>query len=332
MAEPSLSENQFSPLPLRFFKRGAEAVCHVSNHAGKFYVCPLCGRGFEKKALDPNIPKEQRLTKEDVPPKTHPGQSKVLMLTCWLCNNTAGYTVDAEMSKRERHHRFLDAVVLNRGKFEGQVRVSIGGVEATVWLEIGPDQRKIEVRSDWNSPEVIAEAQEKWRPVLENEGKLHLSTIRPVHGRKAKISDLRSAYLLCFAAFGYSWAFQPALNIVREQIHRFEDELIDSEYFWHWKGWEEDPNVRWIGEVTEPMRMLHVRLGRHSITLPGIGAEEGFYTELAKHFSPGDYLKAEGLLYPWPLTLVAQLDFTIGQNKGEISSAREKIWPGEQTG
>lgn len=332
MAESSPPKNQFSPFPQRLFERGAEAVRHVSNHSGESYFCPLCRRGFGKEALDPTTPKEHRLTKEDVPPKAHPGQSKVLMLTCWPCNNTAGYTVDAEMSKRERQHRFLDAAVLNKGEYEGQARVSIGGVEATVWLEIGPDGRKIEVRSEWNSPEVIAEAQEKWRPVLEDEGKLHLSMIRPVHGRKAKISDLRSAYLLCFAAFGYSWAFQPSLNIVREQILRFEDQLIDSEYFWHWQGWEEKSNVRWIGQMTEPVRMFHVRLGRHSITLPGIGAETGFYARLAKHFSPGDSLKAEGLLYPWPLTLVAQLDFSIGENKGSLRSAREKVWPGEQTG
>ena len=69
-------------LKRRLFDCGVQAARHIGKHSGELYFCPLCGRGFSRNALDPEAPQERRLTKEDVPPKSHPGRSDVLMLTC----------------------------------------------------------------------------------------------------------------------------------------------------------------------------------------------------------------------------------------------------------
>ena len=185
-------------------------------------------------------------------------------------------------------------------------------LRVNVFLDIGPDTKTIVVRSDCNSPQDYEAAQERWKRLREAGGEINLSMIEPFRSRAAKISDLRSAYLLVFAAMGYSWGFIPALEVVRDQIRHPEEELIEPDYFWHWRGWREDPSLRWILWGAGKVDLLHVRLGRHSLILPGLDATAGFYDRLADHVSPGDEVKVRGKAIPWPLTLVAEGDYEIG--------------------
>jgi len=56
------------------------------------YMCPLCLNQFTKVDLSDNV--ENPLTFEDVPPKSMGGKPKIL--TCKVCNSTAGYELDAK--------------------------------------------------------------------------------------------------------------------------------------------------------------------------------------------------------------------------------------------
>jgi hypothetical protein len=44
--------------------------------------------------------------------------------------------------------------------------------------------------------------------------------------RRADLSWLKAAYIVAFAIWGYSYAFSPALRVVRQQLGHPEDEII----------------------------------------------------------------------------------------------------------
>jgi hypothetical protein len=101
---------------------------------------------------------------------------------------------------------------------------------------------------------------------------------KPVRGRLdvrvANISDLRSAYLVAFAALGYSWALSPSLAPVRQQIGDPESAVL-SGYHLQLNG--EHPAQHTVVVLKEPFAGLWVQLGRAVIFLPGTRRERLVY-------------------------------------------------------
>lgn len=288
------------------FERGVEAARWAGSRVGPYYYCPLCGRGFSEDALDPEAPHENRLTEEHVPPKSVGGVP--LVLTCWLCNNWAGVTVDAELAKREEQHRFLDAGALKQGEYSGPGRLRLGELELNVDMELEPDGGTFRVLSERNAPETYEKARELYEEADRDGLKFNVSPVRRFHHRKAKIGDLKSAFLIGFAAFGYLWAEHPAVKLVRRQILHPSEEVLEADAFWQWVGWEEDPDLMWLGTAWDPTHLLLVRLGRRTVLLPGWTAPPTFYDAAAEHFGGEEPTRLQLTPVPWPLTLVAELD------------------------
>lgn len=298
------------------FEAGVRAAQWAGIRADEFYYCPLCGRGFPRAALDTDAPQDRRLTEEHVPPKSQGGRP--LVLTCWDCNNTAGYTVDAALADREEQHRFVDAGALQQDSYSGPGRIRVEGVEVNVDMELGPFGGLFRVVGARNPPEKYEKVQEVWEEQVGAEPpRIRVSPTRPFHKRKAAIGDLKSAYLVAFASLGYLWSALPAVKRVREQIRNPGEEILDADVFWHWMGWGEDSDVRWIATASDPIHLIHVRLGRSTVLLPGWSGPEAFYKRAADYFGGENSTEVQLLMVPWPLTLVAELDRAVHARRGE---------------
>jgi len=100
------------------FNRGVEAVRAAFGIDG-VYLCPICGQQFSREAL-----KEGQLTLEHVPPRALGGRG--IILTCKACNNLAGYTVDAAITKRADMDRFGEVLLLDEVGEAGRATVQVG--------------------------------------------------------------------------------------------------------------------------------------------------------------------------------------------------------------
>lgn len=206
----------------RLFDQGAQAAANVLGTKDT-YFCPICGERYSTNALDSG-----QLTLEHVPPKSLGG--KGLILTCRSCNNVAGYTIDANAAGRSELNRFTE-VILGEGA---------GSAGATV-LTIGEYKVRVEVSNDGtttafnvigaaNNPATVEKAMDELRRAAEDgslEGfKMQVTKSVRYNPRKAKVSDLRTAFLACTAKLGYRFAFSKALEAIREQILQPDEELI----------------------------------------------------------------------------------------------------------
>ena len=89
--------------------------------------------------------------------------------------------------------------------------------------------------------------------------------------RRSRVGWLRAAYLVAFAAFGYRYAFGPALDRVREQIRRYDDEVIPS-------------FAVLVPEAARETRRLAVQLDAHA-ELRGIAVQFGWHVIFLPHFA-----------------------------------------------
>src|SRR5262245_23666474 len=90
---------------LALFQRGASAAQRYTGSPG-LYLCPICVTGFPESVL---LLKDPPLTLEDVPLKSEGG--KPIALTCKGCNNTAGHSIDAAISRRTELNRLYDVLI-----------------------------------------------------------------------------------------------------------------------------------------------------------------------------------------------------------------------------
>jgi hypothetical protein len=119
-----------------------------------------------------------------------------------------------------------------------------------------------------------------------------------------RASELRAAFLVAFAAFGYRYAFNPRLALVRQQIRTPLTQVID--------GWSVAINQTWDGWhlvlLTEPIPAVLVKLGRSDVLLPWLSSPLNFYDALATIYRPNGPLRVSGEEVEWPTTLVMVLD------------------------
>jgi hypothetical protein len=123
--------------------------------------------------------------------------------------------------------------------------------------------------------------------------------------RLALVSDLRAAFIVAFAAFGYRYAFDSRLTLVRQQILHPDEEVID--------GWGVAADQTWNGRhlvlLTEPIPAVLVKLGRIDVLLPWLSSPLNFYDVLAMTYRPNGPLRVSGQEVEWPTTLEMVLDF-----------------------
>ena len=194
-------ENLFSILRLNKIKFNEEIP---------FVICPLCRRYFFEDSLLQSS--ENPLTIEHVPPESVGG--KGLILTCKECNNIHGSDLDTHLTKRIKQHNFLNLkegekfsttfIIDDEFRSDGYIEVSKNKNVNIVFQEERTNPKNHKLAKD------IALAKKE-------KGKVTFKTIgysKP----KFNLAILRSAFLLVFEKFGYSFLFTRNSDIPRKMI------------------------------------------------------------------------------------------------------------------
>ena len=99
------------------------------------------------------------------------------------------------------------------------------------------------------------------------------------HIKHSKVGDLKSAFIICFAFFGYTFALNTRLSPVRQQIMNYTEDVIDR----YWLV--SDPKVtqeHFICLIQTPVIALAVKLDNSTIILPWIEGPKDFYRHLGE--------------------------------------------------
>jgi hypothetical protein len=256
----------------------------VGRDGPPMYVCPICVRGFPRSSLASG-----ELTAEHVPPECFGGRE--LVLTCKGCNNTAGSTLDAHADRKES----VASVLEGRLDRVQNVKVIAGGVKVNAELTSTNRQFSVRMPDKINRPG----AADQLRGVLRQGSEITVEFSGDAFAELgAKISWLRSGYLLLFAVFGYSPVFDPALQIVQHQIlepstslmRTFTIELPEQ------RPWSE----RRLIKVFEPddQKCWAVQFGRYCVLFP-LARDISFYDRLGRDLA-GRGGRIRGDSYGWP--------------------------------
>lgn len=283
----------------RLFSQGAEAWSRATGDDRGIYVCPLCGWGFTPAALELNPP---LLSLEDVPTRAVGGRR--LVLTCRNCNSQAGHGIDKAVSAREELRRIEDALIRKKTSYSGPGHIELEGLVTHVDVDITPDATTVKVPVQRNNPKIRDEQIRLWKERT-SKGNLQFDVSFSVPGlseRKARLSDLKSAYLAAFAVFGYHLAFHPRMHIVRRQLWEPESELITQAWLPNRKG------RHGVFIMKVPVSCLAVSLRLHDVILPWIEGPDDVYSEVASAFDVGHFT-ATVVPYDWPLRPEMLIDF-----------------------
>jgi hypothetical protein len=288
----------------RFFRAGVEGWRRVTGADRETYVCPLCEGSFGREALD-----SRELTLEHVPPESVGG--RLLTLTCRPCNSVAGHTIDSEVHRRDQLLDMNRAIFSKVGVFSTKARLEIDGIPLNVHLDVRDGSLTVEVHEVINDPAQFQAQMEHLRTMKESgkvqEVLLQLTPRLRFHIWRSQISDLRSAFLACFAGFGYSWAMLPSLDPIREQIRTPNTKLVQNAWLIRPAGFPQE-NV--ILGLRHPAPALAVFVGMTMVLLPWFTSPPDLYEIIGRSFDPQRTLTVEGEVLGWPTTMEMRVDLS----------------------
>jgi HNH endonuclease len=249
-----------------WFELGAAAYARV--RPGMFdkatYACPICLDPFTIEALA-----DKRLTAEHVPPESVGGRE--LLLTCKDCNNSAGTKLDAD-AKTKEDVRLAMAGTLERPH---PIKAMLGELRFNGELHTSGGRYSLQIPAKINKPGTSETLQNVAGPGAQ---------LTVEHKRfsdlGAKISWLRSGYLALFAAVGYEFALDPAMEIVRKQILECDERRMIT--FTSEAPQDIPLTERRILRVLAPEwhRGWAVQFGRYFVQFPSPG-DMSFYDRMA---------------------------------------------------
>lgn len=179
----------------------------------KAYLCPLCLNNyiiilFEEKAVKAT----SDFDLDHYPQKSIGGSNTILV--CKSCNNEAGHSFEFDLKKHLEltsfgekglsHQVAMKTTIPNVGRFSGL----IWKTENDQWeVSLKPNQKlKIKPLDDWLE---YSKHNKDW--------KIDLTISNPQDDNINK-SMLKSAYLYCFALWGYEFAFSQSAELIRNVI------------------------------------------------------------------------------------------------------------------
>lgn len=290
-----------------FFWRGAAALERLHAELRECYVCPICTSLLFHESLETKL-----LTLEHAPSKAVGG--KAVTLTCRKCNVESGSAIEGEVRKVEDAREFL------RGKTTKTLRARL-----TV---VGLDRHlNITVRREGNNITVLGlpknnppDLQRSWEESLEKAhedgswGDYHFQVLLPgVNLGRARIGDLKAAYLIAFAALGYKYILRATLDRVRRQILEPERPILTN---FHGTRRQADPAERHLVITEQPVRSLYVQMGRKVVFFPTPEDDETFYDDLPDRIAAGVNFSGQELA--WPLEMEMALDFVEGPRPSQV--------------
>jgi hypothetical protein len=296
-------------LKRQYFKKGATALRNIASIDQECYCCPICTRLYLPKALEVGI-----LTLEHAPPKQVGG--KPLALICKECNSVAGYSVDLAVVQRQRLLDFTKALMGQKPNYKGRATFLIGGETLNINFERDQGATSIKPPKEINDPKKL-KAYQDYMMHLYQAGKWNGQefTITPnakYHHKYSKVGDLKTAFIICFAFFGYTFALNKRLSPVREQIINYTKDVIDR----YWLT--SDPKVtqeHFICLTEKPVSTLAVKLDNSTIILPWLEGPKDLYKHLGEHYTDRESVTFEGRFFNWPRSLEMRLDFMKTHNE-----------------
>lgn len=307
MNKDSEKERRLKNRRLKFFRLGSKAISKYLNGDSSHYYCPICGKRYPEKSAAIG----SDLTLEDVPPKSVGGRA--ILLTCRRCNSSAGHTVDASIAGRKNLETYSKIM---SGQVKGEIpfaTLSIEELNLAVTIS-SADSFDIKPIIRANAPTTIESYQERLREVVSNninELEFKISAYQKYDHRFFKLSHLKSAFLLIFAWLGYRYAFDPRLEIVRQQIQEPESDILGTTF---WIEGESIPSNK-IMYLRNPFPVLLVSFEGFSVVLPSLESTLDVYDVLPNYWKKGQIisLEAKVLLDSWPTELQMKMDFMKGK-------------------
>jgi len=297
-----------SELKRKFFEKGAAALKNISAIDQERYCCPICTRLFIPEALKVNV-----LTLEHAPPKKVGG--KPLALTCKDCNSVAGYSVDLAVVQRQKLFDFAKALTGQKTNFKGRATFMVGGETLNINFERVEGSPSIKPLKQINDPKKLKAYQDYMMHLHQagkcNGEKFNITPTARYHHKYSKIGDLKAAFIICFALFGYRFALDKRLSAVREQIINYKKDVIAQ----YWLTL--DPKVtqeHFICLTEKPVTALAVKLDNSTIILPWIEGPEDLYGHLGDNYASKEPITFQGRFFSWPRTLEMRLDFAVAHN------------------
>ena len=289
---------------MNIFRYGSKAIAKYLNDDSSLYYCPICGLGYpELSAISGDD-----LTLEDIPPKSIGG--KPLLLTCRYCNSSAGHTIDAAVANKRKFEDFQNIVC---GKEKGTipfVKLSLGDLHVTtsICTENSFDIRPLE---NANAPGIIQKYAAQLKNLSDNcsnEFEFKLSISHKYDNRLFKLSYLKSAFLIIVAWLGYRYAFDPRLDVVRQQIQEPESDILGTRF---WIEGNESMPLNMIMLLSSPLPIFLVSFNGFCIVLPSLESKGDIYSSLSTYWERGQRINLQAkMLDSWPAKLQMKLDYS----------------------
>lgn len=289
-------------LKKQYFEKGSAALKRVTSIEQDCYCCPLCKKIFNFQSLEEGV-----LTLEHAPPEKVGG--KPLALTCKECNSISGYSIDAAVVNRDRMLEAAKAITGQNINYEGSASMKMGDESINIKLLVKEGSVSLIPPQKTNDPKKL----KKYKTYLMNlnkqqKGNGEKFTITPrarYHLKHSKIGDLKAAFIICFALFGYTYILDKKLIPVREQILNYKSEIIDQ--FWI----TSDPKIKqkyFVCLLDTPISAIVVKLDMSTIILPWFDGPENLYQYLKKYIK-NDNINFHGQFLRWPKELEMGIDF-----------------------
>ena len=289
---------------IAIFNKCVQAYHILSGDDRDICICPLCGIGFIREAIDEKI-----LTLEHIPPESLGG--KDVLLTCVNCNNRSGHKLDSELVKRQSHYNLITALTKRTSEFSGRVKLEIAGEKLNFDLYINSQTGRGSYKPAGNNPKAMERYSTEMKRFatedLWNGQEVKTTTVFGYNDWLSKVGDLRLAYLASFALFGYRYAFDNRLSKIREQILNPEEKILNG--FWTFLNF--DLKERFIVVADEPIRMLIAVLDCTMVFLPWVNGPKDPCKELSSMYPKGEVIHYIGTKFLWPDKVYLSLDFSL---------------------
>ena len=289
------------------FGIGRQAYKTYSNSTTNYYCCPICRNLFTIYDIY-----NKNLTLEHIPPKHLGGRG--IALTCASCNNTSGHTVDSEIAKREDVLK-LTALFTQKGKYAGDIKLDFRDPTTkppNFHLTVDNEKVRFYFKPKHNPPGSLDTAIHyfsKHKRKTKNSSPLSFSTIQKYNQRLADVGYLKSAYLICFAAYGYKYALDKHLDKVREQIINYDKKILDGYII---RSSFEYATKNTLLLIDSPFHALSVIFNDTAVILPLPSFIQGattVYETIRSTYKKITKIDFAGTVLKWPTSLVLKWDF-----------------------
>jgi len=193
---------------------------HDKEVSAKFFKdnlfhCPLCLSDFKDEGLE-----DELLTIEHVPPESSGGVP--LIVTCKKCNSLAGHSIDGQYHRKQKLQNEVSKV-LNKSEISDvhvKIEELLSGTTLNAVATSSPDKLNFDI-TKYNNPEACKQSFERIKQQAEGSNqtiRLKLSYRTSYNVCRADLSQLRAAYLTCFALAGYCYATSSSTEKLRKQF------------------------------------------------------------------------------------------------------------------